>query len=215
MAAFSSVANAFRLLPSRFVIVRICIYTIVILWSLICLALAAHFESVLNASDLTRFVPFAIFVACASILVMFTLVAFGIWSNMNPITVRIELACLGLVGTLWLALGAFLASSDSQNADVECFVGADNSTPTDEGSFTTETYQAQYRVLLAFSLFNVILICAFLALLILLAIRRNLAGDKDIWLTPVPAVAWFGPIKQTQKLPAPVTEKPGHSRSRT
>ena len=67
-----------------------------------------------------RFVPFALFVSVASILVMSTLCVFalvnvnarvlilgyscvfGIWRNMNPVTTRIELSCLGLVGTFWL-----------------------------------------------------------------------------------------------------------------
>jgi hypothetical protein len=109
---------------------------------------------------------------------------------MNPVSTRIELGCLGLMGTFWigapsyrptlfypaytdLALGAFLASSDSETASVECFVSETNLTPIDNGCefFTpyflrlraetrvvsTETYQAQYRVLEAFSLFNAIL----------------------------------------------------------
>lgn len=67
---------------------------------------------------------------------------------MNPVSTRLELACLGLAGTFWLgesitiiaapiaahvestALGAFLASSDSEDADVECFV-SDTDTPVD------------------------------------------------------------------------------------
>ncbi|KAG8218462.1 hypothetical protein J3R82DRAFT_4091 [Butyriboletus roseoflavus] len=87
-----------------------------------------------------------------------------------------ELGCLGLLGTFWLgasqrhliilcaqldvALGAFLASSNSENADVECFSSVDGSQVVNVAGYilvSTETYQAQYRVLEAFSLFNVIL----------------------------------------------------------
>lgn len=39
----------------------------------------------------------------------------------NPISTRIELASLGLLSVLWLALGGFLAASASAEADVECF----------------------------------------------------------------------------------------------
>jgi hypothetical protein len=72
-----------------------------------------------------------------------------------------------------LALGAFLASSASETASVECFVSATDLTPVDGGceflapyfserltkmeQVSTETYQAQYHVLEAFSLFNAIL----------------------------------------------------------
>jgi hypothetical protein len=71
------------------------------------------------------------------------------------------------------ALGAFLANSESQDADVECFASPSDQTPIDGGcTFRTEkrldllsdsvavstgAYHAQYRVLEAFSLFNVIL----------------------------------------------------------
>ena len=81
--------------------------------------------------------------------------------------------------TLIPALGVFLAVSESGEADVECFAADDIDgdpvdmagceylhsafTPRDSGNNTrsaivsTETFQAQYRVLEAFSLFNVIL----------------------------------------------------------
>lgn len=66
----------------------------------------------------------------------------------NPINTRTELGCLGLLGTFWLgtslrlscasrilrsiiALGAYLASSTSENADVECFSSADETTLLD------------------------------------------------------------------------------------
>lgn len=69
---------------------------------------------------------------------------------MNPVSTRIELGCLGLMGTFWIgafvilaldyrlpqrrvALGGFLASSDSETADVECFVSATDLTPIDGG----------------------------------------------------------------------------------
>ncbi|KAH9966117.1 hypothetical protein BC827DRAFT_1182285 [Russula dissimulans] len=141
---------------SIFNIIRASIYSFVFLWSIICLALAAHFQSVLSSSDLTRFVPFTIFVSSATLVIILVLSAFSVRRNMNPVSTRIELGCLGLLGTFWIALGAFLANSDSETADVECFVSASNLTPID-GGFSTETYQAQYRVLEALSLFNAIL----------------------------------------------------------
>ncbi|KAI0320830.1 hypothetical protein OF83DRAFT_1052332 [Amylostereum chailletii] len=208
MPSFAAVFGAFRMLPSKFNLLRACIYSLVILWSIVCLAIAAHFQSILSASDLTRFVPFALFVSSASLAVMFALLAFSIRKTMNPVTTRIELACLGLVGTFWIALGAFLASSDSETADVECFTSASETDPID-GGFSTETYQAQYRVLEAFSLFNAILVWAFLIVLFILAIRHYLAGNKDVWLTPVTTFAWFGKdAKQPDgRLPAPVTSR--------
>ena len=39
----------------------------------------------------------------------------------NPISARLELASLGFLTILWLALAGFLAGSASAEADVECF----------------------------------------------------------------------------------------------
>lgn len=49
-----------------------------------------------------RFVPFAIFVCSASVLIILALLGFGFWRERNPISTRIELGCLGLTGVLWL-----------------------------------------------------------------------------------------------------------------
>lgn len=44
----------------------------------------------------------------------------------SPVSTRVELASLGLLGVLWLALGVFLGISAAAEADVECFA-ADSS----------------------------------------------------------------------------------------
>ncbi|KAI0254385.1 hypothetical protein BJV78DRAFT_1274206 [Lactifluus subvellereus] len=190
---------------STFNIIRASIYSLVFLWSVICLAIAAHFQSVLSASDLTRFVPFAIFVSSATLAIILVLSAFSVRRNMNPVSTRIELGCLGLMGTFWISLGGFLASSASETASVECFVSATDLTPID-GGFSTEAYQAQYRVLEAFSLFNAILILGFLLLLFGLAVKHHMNGRRDVWFSPVTTFDWFGrDSKKASKLPAPVT----------
>ena len=99
-------------------------------------------ERVANLLMTARFVPFAIFVSSASLLIILTLFvilplylstclhlsAFNcyrlistLFKQRSPISTRIELACLGLLAVLWLALGSFLAASASAEADVECF----------------------------------------------------------------------------------------------
>ncbi|KAI0045294.1 hypothetical protein FA95DRAFT_1561246 [Auriscalpium vulgare] len=203
-----------KMMPSKFNIIRAIIYSLVFLWTIICLAIAAHFQSVLAASDLTRFVPFAIFVSSASMVIILVLSAFSVRRNMNPISTRIELGCLGLVGTFWIALGAFLASSDSETASVECFESGDSTSPVD-GGFSTDTYQAQYRVLEAFSLFNAALVWGFLLLLFGLAMKHYMNGHKEVWQSPVTTYDWFGKGGKASKLPAPVTARPSRSRSKS
>ncbi|KAI0303236.1 hypothetical protein BC826DRAFT_984183 [Russula brevipes] len=196
-------------------IIRGFVYFFVFLWSIVCLAIAVHFNGVLSASDLTRFVPFAIFVSSATLAIIVVLSAFSVRSNMNPVSTRIELGCLGLMGTLWIALGGFLASSDSETASVECFVSATDLTPI-EGGFSTETYQAQYRVLEVFSLFNAILILGLLLLLLFLALKNHTKGRKEVWLSPVTTFDWFNRgSKKSGKLPAPVTARRGRSQSKS
>jgi len=156
--------------------------------------MAGHFQHVLATSDLTRFVPFAIFVCVITFLMFIILLAASfILRERNPISTRIELGCLGFSGFLWLILGAFLATSDSQDADVECFASASDVVPLDKSvaSFHTEQYQAMYRVLMTFSLVNATLVLLAFFILLFLALRRHRMGDDHMWYGPVTSCAWF------------------------
>ena len=120
-----------------------------LLWTIIVLAIAIHFHGILTTNDLSecltvgfgvgsiqdvkltsrlaRFIPFAIFVSAATIVLLLALSVpfhFGFASQQgilnlisrllfglkkaNPISTRIELGCLGLDGILWL--GKFTAT---------------------------------------------------------------------------------------------------------
>jgi len=171
-------------------------------------------------NDLTRFIPFAIFVSAATIVLLLALLLFGL-RKANPISTRIELGCLGLDGILWLVLAAFLVSSDAEDADVECFTSdaSSNQVPMEMPGFNTDTYQAQYRVMEAFSLFNVILIFAFLLFLLFLAWRHHSHGQRSVWTTAVTTFPWFyssqDAIDEKEgKLPPPVTAPVDRSRSK-
>jgi len=177
-------------MPSLFLTLRACLYGAVFIATLICLAMAGHFQSVLASSDLTRFVPFALFVCCIGLLVISCLLGFSFFlRERSPISTRHELASLGLLGILWLALGIFLSTSDSQAADVECFASASSTVALDDSSsdFQTEQYHAMYRVLMAFSLINACLVLFAFVALLTLATRRHLNGDYHMWYGPVTA----------------------------
>ncbi|KAL1747443.1 hypothetical protein HDZ31DRAFT_31826 [Schizophyllum fasciatum] len=173
---------------------RACLYGAVIVLTIICTGMAGYFASVLMSSSLTTFVPFALFVCAAGILVFFCLLGFSaVLGNRNPISTRIELGALGLLGVFWLSLGALMASSAAQDADVECFASEDSTEPLSEdlASLRTDQFHAMYRVLEAFSLLNAILVLGFFLLLLGLAIRRHRLGDTHMWVGPVTACAWF------------------------
>jgi len=207
-------------MPPLFNLIRIGVFVTVLLWTIIVLAIAIHFHGVLTTNDLTRFIPFAIFVCAATIVLLLALLLFGL-KKANPITTRIELGCLGLDGILWLVLAIFLLSSDAEDADVECFTSdsVSNQVPIEMPGFNTETYQAQYRVLEAFSIFNIILILGFLLFLLFLAWRYHARGERAVWVTPVTSVPWFyagkGALSEKEaKLPPPVTSPVDRSRTK-
>ncbi|EIN10629.1 hypothetical protein PUNSTDRAFT_132714 [Punctularia strigosozonata HHB-11173 SS5] len=200
--------------PSIFNIVRLALYISVLVFTVICLGISVHFFQLLQSSDLTRFVPFAIFVCSATLAIFLVLLGFTLRKELNPISTRIELGCLALAGIFWLSLGAFMATSDSQTAEVECFSDESDTEPIDLPGFSTETYHAQYRVLEAFSIFNVVIILGFLLFLMALAVRHHLNGSREVWIRPVPVYGWFTPTTKSSKLPQPATT-PQRSRSRT
>jgi len=181
-------------MPVLFNTIRASIYGSVLLFTGICLAMAGHFQSVLAASDLTRFVPFAIFVCSASLFIFVVLLSFSYFlRERNPISTRIELASLGMAGMFWLILGVYLTTSDAQSADVECFTSSNLQVPLDDqtANFHTDQYQAMYRVLNAFSLLNAILVILSGGILFILALRRQWKGDEHMWHGPVTSCAWF------------------------
>jgi len=79
---------------------------------------------------------------------LFSLAFTYFFRERNPITTKFELIFLGMAGLLWLSefsllsrqfsllmgfivLGVYLATSDAQSADVECFSPQNSETPLD------------------------------------------------------------------------------------
>jgi len=198
-----SVSHA-RKMTSLFNTIRASVYGSVVLFAAICLAMAGRFQSALAASDLTHFVPFAIFVCSASMFIIIVLLVFSFFlRDRNPISTRIELASLCLAGIFWLVLGVYLTTSEAQTAEVECLLTDGSQTVlTDEISdFHTDQYQAMYRVLMTFALINAFLVLLSFIVLLFLAIRKYRKGDDKMWYAPVTSCAWFSHYGHTRKLP--------------
>jgi len=192
-----------RRMPTLFNLIRTSLYGTVILFTVICLAVAGHLQSVLAASDLTRFIPFAIFVCVASLIIFLVLLGASFFlRERNPISTRIELPMVAFAGLLWLILGVYLVTSDSQDADVECFASETDTTVLDDSlaSFHTDQYQAMYRVVNAFSLLNATLILIFAIGLTILAFRKQRQGDEHMWHGPVTSCAWFNSYKNSSSV---------------
>jgi len=117
------------------------------------------------------------------------------------------------LGILWLALGVY--TSTEEVADVECDEDSDF-------SYSSSTYHAQYHVLQAFSLFNTILLWAFLLFFLFLALRHHFTARQEVWTSKVTSYPWLGGAKgfssqqssrHPAQLPQPVTSKEKSSKS--
>ncbi|KZW04029.1 hypothetical protein EXIGLDRAFT_827960 [Exidia glandulosa HHB12029] len=186
---------------------RFCVYLAIMAWTVIVLAIAAHFEQMLVSSDLTRFVPLAIFISATTLLVILGLLLAPVTLRHNPISTLYELCSLGLLGVFWIALGAYTASAEM--GEVECFADEDETEPIEVPGFSTDDYHAQYRALEGFSLINAFLLLGFLLFMLALAFLQHKKGYSP-WSTPMPLFPWFsrrGNRQRPSKLPPPVTSK--------
>ncbi|KAF9055288.1 hypothetical protein BDZ89DRAFT_1004099 [Hymenopellis radicata] len=196
-------------MPSLFNTLRLCFYSATLVFTTICFGMALRFITALASSDLTRFVPFAITICCATFFIIVALLLFSFClRERNPIDTRWELGCLGLAGLLWLVLGLYLATSESKDASVECYASDATATVLDDelASFHTDQFQAMYRVLTAFALLNAILLLGCFFALLMLALKRHRHGDSHMWYGPVTSCAWFNNygMKSQSRKQAPV-----------
>jgi len=92
---------------SLFTTIRLVIFLTVLVWSIVVLGIAAHFQDIFVANDLTRFIPFAIFVAAITLFIITALLISGRWMKDKGILshTRTELALVGFLVLLacpWL-----------------------------------------------------------------------------------------------------------------
>jgi len=200
---------------SAFKIFRFAICFTVIAWSLIVLGLGAFFDHLIISSNLTRYVPYSIFVAVLTLVIIPGLLIVGSLRRYMILSqVRSELAFTGLLALLWFILGATTASAE--DVTISCdFDGDGDFVESDE--YSTDMYHAQVRVLRAFAIFNAILLLIYFLSLLFLAFRQHHMGRKIVWTSTAATYPWFGPSAppvpskdfndSMESLPAPVTAK--------
>lgn len=197
--------------------VRIGLFAVVLLWTLIVFALLVHFQTLVIPSDLTSFIPFGIIVSIMTYIILLTLVFLARARKSFMIAhVRSELLFVGLLGFMWFALGLYTSTGVLADIEVECT----DSDPAEDDWDPSEALLAQYRVVKAFAFFNGILLLAYTLFMLALCIRHHRAGHKQVWTARVPTFPWFffGPGKPgqdqekraaaTSALPPPVTAAP-------
>lgn len=206
---------------SIFRIIRFSIFFTVMTWSLIVLGLAAFFDHLIIAGEMTRYVPYAIFAAVITLVTIPTLLIAGSLRRYMLLSeVRTELGLTGLLGLFWFILG--ITTGPAEDVTITCdFDGSGDFIETDE--YSTDMYQEQLRVLRAFSIFNALLLIGYFLFLLFLAFRQHHMGRRIVWTSTAATYPWFGapalPTKDfnvsQESLPVPVTAKgsPGKPKS--
>jgi len=204
-------------MPRLFNVIRVTLFAAVLLFSLIVLGLAAWLQSILEPSDLSRFVPIAILVSVLTLLCVSAILFYGSREHSYWITqTRCELLLVTVLGGIWLGLS--LIMSAQATPDVECPADDDG----DPSSYTTDIFHAQYHVLQAFAILETLLLLGYAIFLFTLAMRHHAAGRKQVWNARVNEAQWFSPTKAASpsseekftRLPPPVSassrRKNGH-----
>lgn len=195
---------------------RLGVFALVMLWTLIVFALLVHFQTLVIPSEYTSFIPFGIIVSIMTFIILTTLIFLArAQRNFMIAQVRSELLFVGLLGFMWFALGLYTSTGVLADIEVECTDG------DEDGEWDpSEALLAQYRVVKGFAFFNAILLLAYVLFLLIMCIRHHRAGRKQVWTARVPTFPWFGtgPGKAgqseekrgaaTSALPPPVTAAP-------
>ncbi|KAB5595592.1 Transmembrane protein [Ceratobasidium theobromae] len=217
---------------------RIGLFALVMLWTLIVFALLVHFQTLVIPSELTSFIPFGIIVSLMTFIILTTLIFLArAQKNFMIAQVRSELLFVSLLGFMWFALGLYTSTGVLADIEVECTDGEDGewgelkiSTGVEplltiRLADPSEALLAQYRVVKGFAFFNGILLLVYCLIMFLLCIRHHRAGRKQVWTSRVPTFPWFffGPLKPgqsqekqptaTSALPPPVTAAPRRAAS--
>ncbi|KAF8306465.1 hypothetical protein DL93DRAFT_2088583 [Clavulina sp. PMI_390] len=193
-----------------FNVVRASIFIAAFIFALVVLSLAAYLDSILVASSLTTFVDVALIVSLITILCTAAILFFGSREREWRITqTRWEVILTGMMGVLWLILALYLSLLPLP--EVEC---------SGDSSYTTDDFHAQYHVIQALAVLELILLCGWAIFLFTLAMRHHLAGRKQVWNARVNEAVWFQPRKSAKdssqerftRLPPPISARPKHRR---
>jgi len=186
---------------SVFNIVRLSAFVSVVAFSLIVLGLAAFFDHIIVENDLTRFIPLAIFVAVCTLIIIPTLLLFGVLKRVLLISqVRSELTFVGLLGLLWSILGIYTSIEPETiimcDFDPGDFFELAEGAASGDAPYSNDTYQLQYRVLKAFAILNALLLVSYSFFVLLLALRQHHLGRKSIWTSGITSIPFFTAPKE-------------------
>ncbi|KZT60586.1 hypothetical protein CALCODRAFT_515353 [Calocera cornea HHB12733] len=169
---------------------RLSVFFVILIFGLIVMGLTAHFAEILVPSDLTRFVTVGLIVSIITLIVTTAIFLLGIFRTyIYAAQTRIELAWLGLLTVLWLALAVFL--SMSADVEIDCADAGGAIQENQSVGMTSDEFEAEYRAMQACSFINAIMLAAWFLLLLSFAVAHHFSGYDYVWRTPVADYPWF------------------------
>jgi len=199
---------------------RVAFYLAIFLLSGTVLGLSAHFAAIFLPHLHHDFTIFSILVPSLSIFVFLITLQ---WAQ--P---RTEAVALFILGTLWLAMGAW---STDIIGNIQCDGLTGQRTATKNGDMSAQEFCYEMKVIQAFSWMLFILYVLALYVLMRLVDQAHRFGRFDIWWAPIRELPWFGEAPgyynthpggmmqypagyaypTTQGVNAPLVQTPGHS----
>ncbi|EJT98295.1 hypothetical protein DACRYDRAFT_118997 [Dacryopinax primogenitus] len=181
-----------RSLPMMNVVnlLRLIVFFTILIFGLIVMGLTAHFAEILVPSDLTRFVTVGLVVSIITLIITTAIFLLGIFRTyIYAAQTRIELAWLGVLAVLWMALAVFLSAS--ADVEIDCADAGGAIQENQSVGMTSDEFEAEYRAMQACSFINAILLVAWFLLLLSFAVAHHFSGYKEVWRTPVADYGWF------------------------
>ncbi|PFH52738.1 hypothetical protein AMATHDRAFT_56113 [Amanita thiersii Skay4041] len=167
----------------RFGNYRLAFYVIVFLLSGTVLGLTAHFASIFLPKLHHDFIIFSLVVSSLTIFVHLLSIQ---WAQ--P---RTEAVQLFILGTLWLAMGAWATDIIGH---VQCDGLGGQRIPTKDGNASYRDYCYEMTVIEAFSWMNFALFVIAFAILLSLITQAQRFGRYLIWREPIRELPWFGEV---------------------
>jgi len=164
----------------RFANHRLAFYIAVFLLSGAVLGIAAYFASIFLPSQHHDYTIFALVIPSLTIFVFLLTLQ---WAQ--P---RTEAVTLFILGTLWLAMGAY---STDVIGNVQCDALGGQQTPTQNGTMSFRSYCYEMKVLEAFSWMTFVLFAIAFVILLQLTTQAQRFGRHFIWREPIRELGWY------------------------
>lgn len=166
---------------------RFCAYASVMACSAVVLGLVANFASKFLPHIHRDFLIFALIVSAVTIVILCVILL-----RSQP---RWDLFVLFLLAAGWLTMGSW---SSDMIAHIECESLAGQTTPTKNGTMSSQVYCREMKAILAFSWANFVILVLSWAILLTLVMRVLSFGRQRAWEESISDIPWFNQMNYQQ-----------------